>query len=535
MVGRGAHLSRTPESRSDSNRIIWTVDCLHFILRGQDSAAIIEQLLRAGAVCDTQIVHWAMRQCATESFAFLLDVWGNDPRSTSDDVEELLKEVACRGSLEIFKIVDERGLVPRATDDSELLNSLLTCAVMCTQNDKETSGREAIIKSLLAYGADINTFSKTSVGVEHPLLYWVCQWASSEFVQVFVHGQDLSLQMSIEFEDSLHFRPKGVPRLDNNEKAGYVHLASLRGHLPGVQKLLRNHASTDVTGSKRTPVHWMALRGLLGFYDYDVDEAERLSQQADEATRPIIERLMSAGVTLDARDIYGCTALHYACRLKMQKLIHVLLGLSANRNIQDNNGYAPMHHLALEFGEFNNNEFAGQIFSDRDWYTKEFGTIITNYFTLTQINALDRERGMTPLMHAVRAYHTQRTQWLLDLGADPNTLDAGGQTALHHAMIRPERFHVEPGMFFRPSLWELGDARRQVMVDVLLAAGADAEAVHNNGRTAEDVRTQEERWIGPRRAEERRARERAEAAARGGNPRGRAGKGGRGGRGRGPA
>jgi hypothetical protein len=74
-------------------------------------------------------------------------------------------------------------------------------------------------------------------------------------------------------------------------------------------------------------------------------------------------------------------------------------------------------------------------------------------------------------------------------------------------MIRPERYRVQEGCYFRPSLWGLGDVRIRHVAQILEAGGADALLQDHQGKTPEDTLHDEEMWIAPLRVKEARLRE----------------------------
>ncbi|XP_025129731.3 ankyrin repeat domain-containing protein 22 isoform X3 [Bubalus bubalis] len=52
----------------------------------------------------------------------------------------------------------------------------------------------------------------------------------------------------------------------------------------------------------------------------------------------LVRMLLNAGVDVNAIDCYGCTALHYACEMKNQTLIPLLLEAHANPMIKNKDG-----------------------------------------------------------------------------------------------------------------------------------------------------------------------------------------------------
>lgn len=77
------------------------------------------------------------------------------------------------------------------------------------------------------------------------------------------------------------------------------------------------------------------------------------------------------------------------------------------------------------------------------------------------INSVDRQTGLTPLVLSLNAGEVYCFSKLLELGADPNARSKNETTPLHHAASRGEAIAIE----------------------LLLAAGADVEARNANGRT----------------------------------------------------
>lgn len=497
LVDRGAHLSRLPLGIPGGNRKAWEKNCLFLMISAQDSVSMVQQLVRAGAVPDITALETAARQQQPETVAFILDEWTNDPSTTPEQVDELLSTVVSMGNWTMFRLLDDFGLVPPANKLAEnapgrLIDVLLVQAAIYTiETFTQLQDREKIVTSLIERGADVCA-RETDTDFDCPLLYWVCRWASSELVQRFLQGQDLDARMGINPGSFPYlFRPDTIS-IPSGESGCYLHFASLSCNASAVQLLVKSYSSTVVTENGRTPIHWLSLKGHTSLFSPSPNGARDFTA----AAKQIIEDLVGSGTNLNEQDVHGRTALHYACRLKMEELIRVLVDLGADADIRDNDTCTPAHHLAQEFGEFNRDDFRGFVFSDKGWYTHSFAQTIKTCFSTEQINAPDG-RGMTPLMHACRSCHPERIQWLLHVGADPKLRDHTGQTALHHAMVRPGRYRVREGSFSRPSLWDPGDKRIKEIAQVLTAGGADAQAEDYRGMSPEGVLRDEETRIAP--------------------------------------
>lgn len=74
----------------------------------------------------------------------------------------------------------------------------------------------------------------------------------------------------------------------------------------------------------------------------------RLSQPLHSAVRDrcypwMAKFLLLAGANVNSQDCTGKSVLHYACELKMQKVVSVLLEAGAEVNAHDVNGRTPLH------------------------------------------------------------------------------------------------------------------------------------------------------------------------------------------------
>ena len=90
----------------------------------------------------------------------------------------------------------------------------------------------------------------------------------------------------------------------------------------------------------------------------------------------------------------------------------------------------------------------------------------------TDVNAIDENRGITPLVYAAREGHKKIVELLIADGADVNAKRGNGLTPLHsvanNAATRPVRGHKE-------------------VAEMLIAKGADVNAKDNQGRTPLDA------------------------------------------------
>lgn len=122
--------------------------------------------------------------------------------------------------------------------------------------------------------------------------------------------------------------------------------ACRRGHVKIVSFLLRRNANVNLKNQKeRTCLHY-AVKKRFTFFDYLLIILLMpvlligyfLMVSKTKQNEVLVRMLLDAGVQVDAKDCYGCTALHYACKMKNQTLIPLLLEAGANPMIKDKNG-----------------------------------------------------------------------------------------------------------------------------------------------------------------------------------------------------
>ncbi len=184
------------------------------------------------------------------------------------------------------------------------------------------------------------------------------------------------------------------------------------------------------------------------------------------------------------------TPLHLACRLGKTNVVKVLIELGANDKLKDAYGYTPAHHIVRPVA------YAFPVNPHQRFESLKL---------LTNVNELD-EKGNTPLMHIFPSHNSRSdinmseicelllikganpniandegrtpimttTRWadsvksLIDFGAEVNTQDNDGNTALHFTLYRGS----------------------ENVARLLLAKGASAYIKNNNGQTPLDIATQ---------------------------------------------
>lgn len=122
--------------------------------------------------------------------------------------------------------------------------------------------------------------------------------------------------------------------------------ACRRGHLRIVSFLLRRNADVNLKNLKeRTCLHY-AVKKRFTFFDYLLIILLMpvlligyfLMVSKTKQNEALVRMLLNAGVEVNATDCYGYTALHYACQMKNQTLIPLLLAARADPTIKNKHG-----------------------------------------------------------------------------------------------------------------------------------------------------------------------------------------------------
>ena len=213
--------------------------------------------------------------------------------------------------------------------------------------------------------------------------------------------------------------------------------------------------------------------------------------QAADAPRPIsdvVNRLLSAGADVNARDAKGRTALLLALtteRVAAPGLVKLLMAAGADVNAPDHDKLMPLWAALNTYAPDNDEVIETLLGANGDSNSRD-------------------SRGRTPLMEAI--YRRPKTvQLLIKAGADINARDPAGDTALSLALKTGRSTeYLQPLLTARANLglrYESGDTalilaakaaglqyRRDADIDAvvraLLSAGADVQALNDEGESA---------------------------------------------------
>ncbi|XP_016050122.1 ankyrin repeat domain-containing protein 22 [Erinaceus europaeus] len=122
--------------------------------------------------------------------------------------------------------------------------------------------------------------------------------------------------------------------------------ACRRGNLKIASFLLRRNADANLKNQKeRTCLHYAVMKKFT-FFDYLLIILLMpvlligyfLMVSKTKQNETLVRMLLDAGVDVNAADCYGYTALHYACEMKNQNLIPLLLEAHADPMIRSKHG-----------------------------------------------------------------------------------------------------------------------------------------------------------------------------------------------------
>ncbi|RZF41139.1 hypothetical protein LSTR_LSTR010791 [Laodelphax striatellus] len=282
------------------------------------------------------------------------------------------------------------------------------------------------------------------------------------------------------------------------------------GDITRVKKLVNSQTvnARDTAGRKSTPLHFAAGYGR----------------------RDVVEYLLSAGASIQARDDGGLHPLHNACSFGHADVVRLLLEAGANPNTRDNWNYTPLHEAAikgkidvcialLQHGadpSVRNTEgktavevseagargvLTGEHRKEELLEAARAGAEDRLLTLLTPINvnchASDGRRS-TPL-HLAAGYNRNRVvQLLLQHGADVHAKDKGGLVPLHNACsyghFEVTEMLIKAGANVNAmDLWqftplhEAASKSRSEVCSLLLSQGADPTLLNCHSKSAIDV------------------------------------------------
>lgn len=378
-------------------------------------------------------LHWAAHWNQIELVNRLLEAGANVNATNELGIAAL--SIACRnGSDEMVNTLLANGASPQ-TQAASGETALMSCA---------RTGAVSAVRKLLESGADPNAMEIQS---GQTALMWAAAGKFTGTTKILIEsGADINAQSLGEFTPLMFAARSGALEIASQliEAGALVNTTTSSGLSP----LLLASASLDaITGSDYRLVVEESKHEALGIlllrYDANVTQADQ----------------------------FGMTAAHYAVEMGKPLLLKALLDAGADPNAQLTEG------LPFRRGDYVGREAYNG--ASPFWLAARIGNVrmMKDLLAAGADPELRQAWGVTPLMVAAGVTQTDSRivseekllaaveMLALDVGADINAVDRGGQTAVHGA----------------------ANISGNELIKFLIAQGAEPEALDNRGRTPHDV------------------------------------------------
>eukprot|EP01046_Picozoa_sp_COSAG06_P033041 COSAG06_NODE_3345_length_5477_cov_51.455188_2_plen_961_part_00 len=450
---------------------------------GHDDDAVVEKLLATGAdanaankdgitplhLAAARITSWSGKDVVLDK----LLAAGAITSMASKNGETAL-HLAARSPFDHDVVVEKllaRGAdVNRADKDG---NTPLHWVVDCSHNDIKRNATvcDQIVEKLLAAGADANivdTNGRTALhrAVQH-------YRAGTMLEKLLAAGVDIDMT-DTNGRTALHLAAQGghAWSWDEDDSGNFFYAVYYEDSL--MEKLLAAGADAnmaDKTG--KTPLHSIIetfilhSRGSSIFRDGEFKGSRNVTA--------MVERLLGAGAGANIADKDGKTALHKAAESCMYSTVGTLLAAGANVNTANKDGKTALH-LATASKDYL--DLCGHVAVGRPWaargqaHPSSLSCMVPTVEKLlaagANVNTADND-GKTALHFAAQRLDDAVVNKLLVAGAEANIADKDGQTPLYLATAASS-YYMGKSMHSREN-----DVRGPAVVERLFVAGAHAQ------------------------------------------------------------
>jgi ankyrin repeat protein len=206
---------------------------------------------------------------------------------------------------------------------------------------------------------------------------------------------------------------------DDPEECTPLTHAAQNGHLPIVKLLLEHGAKADKTGHNTTPLHLATAAGYKGIMQELLKAGADVNKRDEDdgdaplhvVSGPSLARLLiDYGADIEARNDYGATPLHAACKDNQRLVAKALLAAGGDVNAAaESDGFTALHVVAANG------------FTELAKMLIEEGADIDTRATYVH-------GGCTPLYVACNEHHKAIARLLVARGADIDAEDDNGVT-----------------------------------------------------------------------------------------------------------
>jgi ankyrin repeat protein len=286
-----------------------------------------------------------------------------------------------------------------------------------------------------------------------------------------------------------------------------IHIAAESGQNTALLYLLSSGAQIDAfDGAGNTPCHlavnnrrMQTVELLLGKgadVRYANHQSRTLLTLAVQNNDPnMVQLLLNKGVPIDQYDGNGSTALDHAVGWKSAEIVKILLERGANPNVMDATGFYPIDRLAFPQGGYSNKEIADLLFRYGAVPSPTQDTPLPVFLSAEFKDKFDLSKSSWSPRQAQDSALSCLEKYL-KAGGDIRARDPHGNTFLHWAAFYGfadlVRVLIDAGVEVNalnaihqtPLLVaERGFPRGDPVVQILLDAGADANAADFSGRS----------------------------------------------------
>jgi ankyrin repeat protein len=230
---------------------------------------------------------------------------------------------------------------------------------------------------------------------------------------------------SLTVEDSKHvesfYNPGRFIRIWPQEKAAPLHIAALAGDLAKVKALIEEGANVNAKNMwGETALHYAAEKGhkevvellIAKGADINAGRIEALQYAMDNGHTEVAIILINKGASVNPKTKSGWTPLHNAAYGGYKQVVEILLAKGAYVNSKDTKGYTPLN-----------------IAVDRDY--NDVAKLLIDKGA--NVNAGD-EDNYTPLYYAIWNSNKDMVNLLINNGADVNFIAEEGDSILYEAV-----------------------------------------------------------------------------------------------------